>query len=258
MYITMRVLKNIYLILSDILIQFIRSPKSVLSFFSEIGYYFKTYRAFKKADILNRDYEIRPVFFQRRESTFDRHYVYQAYWACSIIKSISHKLSHHTDVSSNISYVVQLAAFIPVHFIEYNPPKMHLDPITLIKGDLLNMPFENNSVHSISCMHVLEHIGFGRYGDPIDPLGMKKACTELIRILAPGGTLLVSFPVGKPKIVFNAHRILHPVEILEYFKGVTLKTFSMVGDKGGLQLDCQPDQALDLNFACGMYCFRKE
>jgi len=254
----MRRLKNAYLIVSGILIQMIRSPKVIFSLFSEIGYYFKTYRAFKKADMANQKFEVLPIFFQRRESTFDRHYVYQAYWASSIIKSNSYNLDYHSDVSSNVSYVVQLAAFIPVHFIEYNPPKLELEPITLIQGDLLDLPFENSSVKSMSCMHVLEHIGLGRYGDPIDPLGMQKACLELTRVLAHGGHLLVSFPVGRPKVVFNAHRVLHPVEIMEYFPGLKLKTFAMVGDKGGLQVDCQPQQAVDMNFACGMYCFTKE
>jgi hypothetical protein len=32
----------------------------------------------------------------------------------------------------------------------------------------------------------------------------------------------------------------------------------MVGDKGGLQLDSKPENAVDMNFACGMYCFTKE
>lgn len=254
----MRKLKNAYLMVSGILIHIIRAPKSLFSVFSEIGYYWKTKCAFKKADTENQKYETLPIFFQRRESTFDRHYVYQAYWAASVIKANLSNIEYHTDISSNVSYVVQLAAFVPVHFIEYNPPKMELQGITLVKGDLLNLPFEDATVKSISCMHVLEHIGLGRYGDPVDPMGMKKACHELTRILAKGGELMVSFPVGKPKVVFNAHRVLHPVNIMEYFPGLTLKTFGMVGDQGGLRLDAKPQDAVDMNFACGMYCFTKE
>ena len=144
--------------LSGILIHIIRAPKSLFSVFSELGYYVKSKRAFKKADTENQKYETLPIFFQRRESTFDRHYVFQAYWASRLIKENSRNLNYHTDISSNVSYVVQLSAFIPVHFIEYNPPKMELEGITLVKGDLLNLPFEDASVKSISCMHVLEHI----------------------------------------------------------------------------------------------------
>ncbi|MFZ6024746.1 MAG: DUF268 domain-containing protein [Bacteroidota bacterium] len=254
----MRKLRNAYLILSGILVQVIRSPKLILSVFSEVNYYIKTARAFKKADTEIQKYETLPIFFQRRESTYDRHYVLQAYWASSIIKKNAPNLTYHADVSSNVSYVVQLSAFIPIHFVEYNPPKLELPSITLIKGDVVHLPFEDETIKSISCMHVLEHIGLGRYGDPIDPLGMKKACRELTRVLAKGGNLLVSFPVGKPKVVLNAHRVLHPVKILEYFPGLRLQTFAMVGDVGGLKVDCNPEEAADMNFACGMYSFIKD
>lgn len=253
----MRKIKNAYLTISGILIHILRTPKSFLYVFSEIIYYLKTKSAFKNADIKNQIFETLPIFFQRRESTFDRHYVYQAYWASKIIKEHSASIKFHTDISSNVSYVVQLSAFIPVHFIEYNPPKINLPDITLVKGDLLNLPFEDETLQSISCMHVLEHIGLGRYGDPIDPLGMKKACLQLTKKLSIGGHLLVSFPVGRPRVVFNAHRVLHPVDILEYFPGLTLKKFAMVGDLGGLVIDCNPEHALGMNFACGMYCFTK-
>lgn len=253
----MKKIKNTYLIISGVLVQLIRNPKLILSLFSEITYFIKTSREFKKSDKENQKYESLPIFFQRRESTYDRHYVLQAYWASSIIKNNASNITYHVDVSSNISYVVQLSAIIPIHFIEYNPPKLDLQSITLIKGDVVHLPFENDTIKSISCMHVLEHIGLGRYGDPVDPMGMQKACRELTRVLAKGGNLLVSFPVGKPKVVLNAHRVLHPVKVLEYFTGLKLQTFAMVGDIGGLKIDCRPEDAAEMNFACGMYSFIK-
>jgi hypothetical protein len=36
-------------------------------------------------------------------------------------------------------------------------------------------------------MHVVEHIGLGRYGEPMDEQGDLKAIEELKRVLAPGG-----------------------------------------------------------------------
>src|ERR1035437_9128085 len=63
---------------------------------------------------------------------------------------------------------------------------------------------------SVSCLHVAEHIGLGRYGDPIDPLGTNKALLELQRVLAPGGVLLFSMPVGRERVEFNAQRIWDP------------------------------------------------
>lgn len=59
----------------------------------------------------------------------------------------------------------------------------------------------------ITCLSTIEHIGLGRYGDPIDPWGDVKMATNLRRLLRPGGILLISFPVGRGTVVFNMHRI---------------------------------------------------
>jgi len=47
-------------------------------------------------------------------------------------------------------------------------------------------------------MNVVEHVGLGRYGEPLDPEGDIKAMRELRRVLAPGGSLLFVVPVGRP------------------------------------------------------------
>ena len=52
-------------------------------------------------------------------------------------------------------------------------------------------------------MHVIEHIGLGRYGDEMDPDGDLKAIDELKRVLSRKGDLLFVVPVGKPKIMYN-------------------------------------------------------
>ena len=43
-------------------------------------------------------------------------------------------------------------------------------------------PFGDRSVPSLSCLHVVEHVGLGRYGDPLDPQGSIKAMRELQRV----------------------------------------------------------------------------
>ena len=43
-------------------------------------------------------------------------------------------------------------------------------------------------------MHTLEHIGLGRYGDKVDPMGDIRAMNELARVTAPGGNLLIAVP----------------------------------------------------------------
>ena len=65
--------------------------------------------------------------------------------------------------------------------------------------DLISLPFEDGSFHSLTCMHVVEHIGLGRYGDQVDPDGDLMAMKELERVTAKLGNLLFVVPVGIPK-----------------------------------------------------------
>lgn len=66
---------------------------------------------------------------------------------------------------------------------------------------------------------MIEHVGLGRYGDSLDPQGSVKAARELVRVLTPGGRLLLSTPVGRERVQFNAHRIFAPATVLSMFRG---------------------------------------
>lgn len=53
----------------------------------------------------------------------------------------------------------------------------------------------------------IEHDGLGRYGDPIDPDADLRDMSESSKILNDNGLLMLAVPVGKDKVVWNAHRI---------------------------------------------------
>jgi len=53
----------------------------------------------------------------------------------------------------------------------------------------------------------LEHSGLGRYGDPLDPDGDIAGMQNLKSVLNKDGILFLSVPIGKDKLVWNAHRI---------------------------------------------------
>ncbi|MGB8355034.1 MAG: DUF268 domain-containing protein [Chthoniobacteraceae bacterium] len=127
------------------------------------------------------------------------------------------------------------------------------------RADLMALPFEDGSILSLSCMHVVEHIGLGRYGDPIDPGGDLKAMAELRRVLAPGGTLLFVVPVGKPKIKFNAHRIYSSRQIVESFPDLKLEEFALQPDFPRCELvrNAPLELADGQNYACGCFRFRR-
>lgn len=100
-----------------------------------------------------------------------------------------------------------LSANVKTIFVDYRPLRARLSNLVPLGGDIIRLPFRTGSVTSLSCLHVLEHVGLGRYGDPINPDGSRLAARELQRVLKPGGTLFLSVPVGRERVCFNAHRV---------------------------------------------------
>lgn len=181
-------------------------------------------------------------------------YVHQAIWATERI--VSDDAPYHVDIGSQAIFVGLLTTHKPVLSVDIRPLTVSLPNLTCISGDLLHLPFASDSIRSLSCLHVVEHVGLGRYGDALNPDGTRLACRELARVLAPGGNLFFSAPVGKPRVCFNAHRIHSPPQLLEYFQGIHLAEFSGVDDEGELRVDVHPDSLADADCACGFFWFR--
>lgn len=206
----------------------------------------------KKAKI-----RLAPCLTENTETTkFDAHYFYQDIWAFK--KIIKARQESHVDVGSRIDFIGFLTAITKVTFVDIRPLMAVLENLDSRKGSILCMPYEKDSVKSLSCLHVAEHIGLGRYGDDLDPLGTKKACAELQRILAIDGNLYFSLPVGKPRTCFNAHRIHSPRQILEYFDGLTLVGFSGIDDHGNFRENISPNSLAEANYSCGLFHFTKK
>ena len=74
----------------------------------------------------------------------------------------------------------------------------------------------------ITCLSTIEHVGLGRYGDPIDPWGDIRLANNLRQLVNPGGIVLMSFPVGLGTVVYNAHRIYSSYRINKLFQGYEL------------------------------------
>jgi hypothetical protein len=188
-------------------------------------------------------------------SQFDSHYFYQDIWAARKVRNSG--APDHVDVGSRVDYVGFLTTITNVTFVDIRPLRVNLANFCGVAGSILSMPFDDGAVPSLSCLHVAEHIGLGRYGDPLDPLGTVKAAAELMRVLAPEGDLYFSLPIGRPRVCFNAHRIHSVDQILGYFEGLDLVDFSCVLDDGSFVEAADHRVLGNASYACGMFHFRK-
>ncbi len=190
---------------------------------------------------------------------FDRHYVFHTAWASRVIAET--RPGQHVDVASSLYFVSSVSSFVPTRFIDFRPADLGLSGLVSEAGTLMQLPFVNDSVESLSCMHVVEHVGLGRYGDPLDYDGDIKAARELLRVVAPGGSLLFVVPVGgQARIQFNAHRIYTYEQVLELFPGLDLKEFALIPDDGseeGLIRHANPQLVDKQRYGCGCFHFAK-
>jgi SAM-dependent methyltransferase len=188
-------------------------------------------------------------------SEIDAHYYYVNGWAMRRVVALAPYF--HIDIASQTIFSNLLAAVLPVVFVDYRPLQARQHGLQSLAGNLLALPFADGSIKSLSCLHVIEHVGLGRYGDPLDPAGTVKALDELSRVLAPGGHLFLATPVGRPRLCFNAHRLYAPDAIPALAPALELVEFTGIDDNGHYAEHISPAALLNSEYACGLYWFRR-
>lgn len=185
------------------------------------------------------------------------HYFFQDLWAANHI--YENKISEIVDIGSRIDgYIIHIISFCKVTYIDIRDSESFHPNFTFKKGSIMELPYENNSIKTISCLHVIEHIGLGRYNDPIDPDGYLKAANEIIRVLEPGGKLILGTPVGKQGLYFDAHRVFDPETIIKAFDKMALNEFSLIDDSGDrITKNANFETARNCKYACGLFIFIK-
>lgn len=228
-----------------------RAVRGVRWFLSD----YRTYKRQPGAEKI-RLLDLTPALHERGVThEVDAHYFYANPWTARRVLAAAP--ARHIDVASQTVLATMLSATIPVTYIDYRVLRVAIPGLRTMAGDLTHLPLRDNSVESLSCIHVAEHVGLGRYGDPIDPAGTRKAAAELARVLAPGGNLYFALPVGRPMIAFNAHRIHAAETIVEYFPSLQLRELSGVGDDGRYHENIPPETFRDSAYACGFFHFTK-
>lgn len=188
----------------------------------------------------------------------NRHYIFHTAWAARTLNKIHP--SKHVDCSSLLYFNVITSAFIPIDFYDFRPAKLDLPGLHSYQADLLDLPFADSSIESLSCLHVLEHIGLGRYGDSLDPAGDLKAISELKRVLADKGHLLIAVPVGSAKVMFNGQRIYSYDQVIDFFNPLRLVESLLIPDNardGNLVPISDGSLADKQQYGCGCFWFQK-
>lgn len=218
-------------------------------FFSDL----KKYKALNSNDAFESPMgNLKPCIFEKTSTTIVDHiYFYQDSWCAK--KIFEQKPLHHYDVGSKVEMLGIISQFTPTTMIDIRPVNLSMPGFFFQAGDILKLPFADNTLASLSSICVVEHIGLGRYGDTLDQYGSEKAITELKRVLAPSGNLYISVPVDdKNKVYFNAHRAFTREYILSLFKPLKLVEEKYIYGKE-LCANYDPSQG----FGTGLYHFRK-
>jgi SAM-dependent methyltransferase len=232
-------------------------PRQLASFALVPGFLLelRRYRRLSSGEIV-RWGDAWPCLLDRVSRTpFDPHYFYQGAWLARRLAETRPPL--HVDVGSSVMMVNMLSAAAKTVFVDYRPLPVRLSNLHPVAGDITRLPFTDACLPSLSCLHVIEHIGLGRYGGPLDSEGSRKGAADLARVLKPGGRLYLSVPVGRERVCFNAHRVFDPLQFIGLFPGLVVSEFSFVDDEGRLHEHQKPEGAHLCDYACGLYILEK-
>ena len=123
-------------------------------------------------------------------------------------------------LSSRDFYAIDFIPFNPERFSSYVNVDLLEKKIKFKRADIRHIPYPTNFFDLIFCISTIEHVGFDKINlsetkssfDRSDELPTTfpsieswnedfKAIKEIIRILKPGGKLLLTVPFGKEKII---------------------------------------------------------
>jgi SAM-dependent methyltransferase len=237
-------------------------PRVLVNRWRGVPFFFRNLALYQRAGPDEFPITMRDLYYMSHErfsaaGTAKGHYFHQDLWAAR--KLYEGGVRHHVDVGSRIDgFVAHVLPFCEVDYVDIRPLDTDIQGLAFRRGSAVEMPFESSSVASLSSLHVLEHIGLGRYGDPVDPSGYRRAASEFKRVLAPDGTLLLGTPVGRERLCFDAHRVFDPERIAKLFSPLRLESFAIVPDGGDRVIQTDFEHARRHDYACGLFTFRKD
>lgn len=175
--------------------------------------------------------------------------------------------SRHIDVGSRVDgFVAHVATYRSIDVIDIRPISSTAEGINFIHGDLMKLGPEWVGVaDSVSCLHALEHLGLGRYGDSLEPDGWRLGLAALTNILSPLGILYLSVPASnRQRVEFNAHRIFSVPFLADVLSQTyDVEELAFVDDRGDLHRRVSLESSaartsFDSELGCSIWVLRKK
>jgi Caenorhabditis protein of unknown function, DUF268 len=172
----------------------------------------------------------------------------------------------HVDVGSRIDgFIAHVASFREVEMFDVRPVSRTVPGVTFKQADMMQpLPGAvEGYCDSLSCLHAIEHFGLGRYGDPLDPIGYERGLANLAQLVAAGGALYLSTPIGRERVEFNAGRVFDPRTIIRCAQAnrLQLERLTLISAGGVVTREDISDPNLlrlaQADYNLGLFTFRK-
>jgi len=146
----------------------------------------------------------------------------------------------HLDIgSSTYGFVSHVASYREIDVMDIRRNGSTVKNIHFRNIDIMNLDSPiTDKYDSLSCLHTIEHIGLGRYSDPVDYDGYKFAIKNMASLLVPEGVFYLSAPIGEQTVYFNAHRVFDHKHLIETCnQHFMLEEFHIVDEQGNLKVN---------------------
>lgn len=221
-----------------------------------LPHFIQSYRAYRRATTEDVPFiDLYPCLGEATTANAVTPYMYESVWATRHI--LARQPTRHVDIGSQVFFILMLAPHIRTLFLDVRSIAQSFGAAEFSQASVTALPFANDSLPSVSCLSVAEHIGLARYDTQIDPLGTRHAARELSRVLIPGGSLYFSLPLGQPRVLFNAHRVHSFEQIRQMFPSLVLQEFALVDARGQFIPHADPELSRTDDCPSGMFCFTK-
>jgi hypothetical protein len=216
-------------------------PLSVVQGIAGISHFLRDRRKLKSK--LNQNewpLELYPCLYDRnsKSASLGEYFWQDLYVAKRIIE---HNPVRHIDVGSRVDgFIAHIACVRRVEVFDIRPLVSKIENVEFTQWDITAPNLDlNGTAECVSCLHTLEHIGLGRYGDELDSDGWRKGLKSLVDLVAPGGWLWLSVPIGIQRVEFNAHRVFAPSTVRDEAQrlGMILKEFCYLSEDDFIRSD---------------------